>query len=91
MRKDQTDGSGGSLWETLRTVPMVQVCSGGRTRSDGPWLDFGAKVGFGAQLAYWRALLARVTCGRAHAHTCGHMCCGQPQHVGADRQFPTRV
>ena len=70
VRKDQTVGSGGSLWETLNTVLMVQVCSGGRTRSDGPWLDFGAKVGFGAQMANWRAQLARETCGRTHAVTC---------------------
>ena len=33
-------------------------------------MDFGAKVGFGAQLAYWRAQLALVTCGRTHAVTC---------------------
>ena len=42
----------------------------GRPNQVGWALDFGAKVGFGVQLVYWHAQLARVTCGRTHAVTC---------------------
>lgn len=56
---------------------------------NGPWLDFGAEMGFGAQMPNWRAQVGARD--RLGAHTRPHAAsrgADSANHVGTDRQFP---